>query len=115
MVSARGSRGSMSGAMLSSHLSGWFRHSPEVQSHYCLDLKKAILYIGLVDNFSADRKESETQHVCAPGTAWEATMIAHSMKGKKLSHGEVNKGAHRHKGASSGCKRELKQQLPRRI
>lgn len=41
--------------------------------------------------------------------------LQHSMKGKKLSHGEVNKGAHRHRGASSGCKRELKQQLPRRI
>lgn len=40
MVSARGSRGSMSGAMLSNDHSGLLHHSPEVRSHYCLIWKE---------------------------------------------------------------------------
>lgn len=51
MVSARGSRGSVSGAMLSSDHPGLLHHSPEVRSYHCLDLKRAILYIGVVVYF----------------------------------------------------------------
>lgn len=132
--STRGSRGSVSGAMLSSHLSGWFHHSPEVRSHYCLDLKKKPFYILvwwiiLVQTERKLRPEALLYllymyvvyllYMYVPRypsfSTWEATMIAHSVKGRKVNHREVNEGAHRHRGATSGCKREIKQQLPGRF
>lgn len=107
MVSARGSQGSMSGAMLSNDHSGLLHHSPEVRSHYCLIWKESfyilVWWIILVQTGRNLRSEALLYllYIYVPlypsFSAWEATMIAHSVKGRKLSHKEVNEGAHRHR------------------
>lgn len=45
-------------------------------------------------------------------SAWEAPMIAHGVKGRKLSHREVNEGAHRHRGQARDANGRLSSSWP---